>query len=65
MLPNRPPHLPHISHLTFSVASALLVPLGQVLRHSEPALCLIICVPWLAAAVTTGTACAEQGLGTI
>ena len=50
---------------TFSVASALLVPLGQVLRHSEPALCLIVCVPRLAAAVTTGTACGEQDPGTV
>ena len=46
--------------LTLSVASALLVPLGQVLRHSEPALCFITCVPRLAAAVTTGTACGDQ-----
>ena len=54
-----------ILRLTLSVASALLVPLGQVLRHSEPALCLITCVPWLAVAVTTGTACGDQDLGTI
>ena len=50
---------------TLSVASALLVPLGQVLRHSEPALCLIVCVPQLTATVTTGTACGEQVLGTV
>ena len=54
-----------ILRLTLSVASALLVPLGQVLRHSEPALCLITCVPWLAVAVTTGTACGDQDLGTL
>ena len=54
------------SHIcTFSVTSALLVPLGQVLRHSEPALCLIVCVPRLAVAVTTGTVCGKQDLGTV
>ena len=54
-----------IFHLTLSVASALPVSLGQVLRHSEPALCIITGVPRLAAAVTTGTACGDQDLGTI
>ena len=50
---------------TFSVSSALLVPLGHVLRHSEPTLYCTVCVPRLAVAVTTGTACGEQDLGTI
>ena len=51
--------------LTLSVAGALSVPLGQVLRHSEPALGLVVCVPQLAAAVTMGTACGEQDLVTL
>ena len=51
--------------LTLSIASALLVHLGHVLRHSEPALSFAVCVPQLAAAVTTGTACGEQDLNTV
>jgi len=48
-----------------SVAGALVVSLGHILRHSEPAVSLAVCIPYLAVAVTTGTACGEQDLVTL